>query len=79
MNYCNTPNCCKNQNPGILQKRCNVEPKINYYDNPFFPDVLKEEMEYDKKYNFFSLADTVALSFSSLRVASWWLFRQLLV
>ena len=25
--------------------------KINYYDNPFFPDVLREELEYDKQYN----------------------------
>lgn len=24
---------------------------INYYDNPFFPDTLRTEMEYDKKYN----------------------------
>lgn len=24
----------------------------NYYDNPFFPDVLKAEMEYDKKHDY---------------------------
>ena len=29
--------------------------KVNYYDNPFFPDVLKEEMEYLKRidYNYY--------------------------
>jgi phage terminase large subunit len=29
--------------------------KVNYYDNPFFPDVLREEMEYLKKidYNYY--------------------------
>ena len=26
--------------------------KINYDDNPFFPDVLKKEMEYDKEFNY---------------------------
>lgn len=26
--------------------------KINYTDNPFFPDVLKAEMEYDREYNY---------------------------
>ena len=26
--------------------------EINYYDNPFFPDVLREQMEHDKKTNF---------------------------
>ena len=26
--------------------------KVNYYDNPFFPDVLREEMEYLKKIDF---------------------------
>lgn len=26
--------------------------KINYYDNPFFPEVLRKEMEYDKEFNF---------------------------
>lgn len=25
--------------------------KVNFYENPFFPDVLREEMEYDKKVN----------------------------
>ena len=25
---------------------------INYPDNPFFPDVLRKEMEYDKQYNY---------------------------
>jgi len=25
--------------------------KANYYDNPFFPDVLRKEMEYDKKHD----------------------------
>lgn len=25
---------------------------INYFDNPFFPDVLREEMEYDREYNY---------------------------
>jgi phage terminase large subunit len=25
---------------------------INYYDNPFFPDVLRKEMEWDRKYNY---------------------------
>jgi hypothetical protein len=25
--------------------------KINYYDNPWFPDVLRKEMEFDKKFN----------------------------
>lgn len=28
-----------------------VVEKVNYYDNPWFPDVLKQEMEYDRKYN----------------------------
>lgn len=26
--------------------------KINYDENPFFPEVLRKEMEYDKKYNY---------------------------
>jgi phage terminase large subunit len=25
---------------------------VNYYDNPFFPDVLRQEMEYDKERNY---------------------------
>jgi phage terminase large subunit len=35
--------------------RCETPPKdsivvsVNYFDNPWFPDVLREEMEYDKK------------------------------
>jgi len=32
-----------------------IVKKVNYYDNPFFPDVLKEEMEYLKRidYNYY--------------------------
>ena len=26
--------------------------KINHYDNPFFPEVLKKEMEYDREYDY---------------------------
>ena len=29
-----------------------VKVKVNYYDNPFFPKVLKDLMEYDKKNNY---------------------------
>lgn len=37
----------------VKTKRDNAYIKeINYYDNPYFPDVLREEMEYDKKYNY---------------------------
>ena len=28
-----------------------IVKKVNYYDNPFFPDVLKKEMEFDRKNN----------------------------
>lgn len=36
-----------------LSRRENADfRKINYDQNPFFPDVLKKEMEFDKKYNF---------------------------
>jgi len=37
----------------VENKRNNaIIKKVNYYDNPFFPDVLKEEMEWDKKNDY---------------------------
>jgi len=36
-----------------LSRRENADfRKINYDQNPFFPDVLRREMEFDKKYNY---------------------------
>jgi len=37
----------------VLQYRTDtIRQKINYNDNPFFPDVLRSEMEYDKAYDY---------------------------
>ena len=37
----------------ILTKRPNIKAiKINYNDNPYFPDVLRHEMEWDKAHNY---------------------------
>ena len=40
-------------NDFIINNRDNsLVININYFDNPFFPEVLKMEMEYDKEFNY---------------------------
>jgi len=36
----------------INKRNDTIVKQVNYDDNPFFPQVLKEELEYDKEYNY---------------------------